>query len=75
LREDGITLAEYFGVRRDAGDRDRPGRERCTGGAAGFTLPGDTSASGRFYARDITPPIELAGDFIEVTRSVEWAGA
>ena len=59
-------------VRRDAGGRDRPGRERCTGGAAGFTLPGDISASGRFYARDITPPIELAGDFIEVPRGVEF---
>ena len=55
----------------------------------GFTLPGDISASGRFYARDITPPIELVDGFIEVptgvepiaevlrevTTSVEWVGA
>ncbi|MPZ29261.1 MAG: o-succinylbenzoate synthase [Micromonosporaceae bacterium] len=26
-----------------------------------FTLPGDTSASSRYYAQDITPPFELAG--------------
>jgi len=36
----------------------------------GFTLPGDISASGRFYARYITPPIELVGGFIEVPRGV-----
>ena len=36
----------------------------------GFTLPGDISASGRFYARDITPPIELAGGFIEVPTGI-----
>src|SRR5450756_811088 len=36
----------------------------------GFTLPGDISASGRFYARDITTPIELVGGFIEVPRGV-----
>jgi o-succinylbenzoate synthase len=36
----------------------------------GFTLPGDISASGRFYARDITPPIELVGGFIEVPTGV-----
>jgi len=36
----------------------------------GFTLPGDISASGRFYARDITPPIELVDGFIEVPTGV-----
>ena len=36
----------------------------------GFTLPGDIFASGRFYARDITPPIELAGGFIEVPTGI-----
>jgi o-succinylbenzoate synthase len=36
----------------------------------GFTLPGDIFASGRFYARDITPPIELVGGFIEVPTGV-----
>lgn len=28
----------------------------------GFVLPGDTSASARYYARDITPPFELDAD-------------
>jgi O-succinylbenzoate synthase len=28
----------------------------------GFTLPGDTSASGRYFAEDLTPPFELAPD-------------
>lgn len=36
----------------------------------GFTLPGDISASGRFYARDITTPIELVDGFIEVPRGI-----
>ena len=36
----------------------------------GFTRPGDISASRRFYARDITTPIELVGGFIEVPRGV-----
>ena len=36
----------------------------------GFTRPGDISASGRFYARDITTPIELVGGFIEVPTGI-----
>ena len=36
----------------------------------GFTLPGDISASGRFYAQDITESIELVGGFIEMPRGV-----
>jgi len=28
----------------------------------GFTLPGDTSASGRYFADDITEPFEVAAD-------------
>jgi len=36
----------------------------------GFTLPGDISASGRFYARDITLPIELVDGCIEVPTGI-----
>ncbi|GLY75320.1 o-succinylbenzoate synthase [Actinoallomurus iriomotensis] len=32
----------------------------------GFTLPGDTSASGRYYASDITEPFVLDGGHLEV---------
>jgi O-succinylbenzoate synthase len=32
----------------------------------GFTLPGDTSASDRYYARDITPPFVLTGGHVAV---------
>lgn len=32
----------------------------------GFTLPGDISASGRFYRQDITPPIEMVNGQIAV---------
>lgn len=32
----------------------------------GFTLPGDTSASDRYYARDITPPFVLDGGHVAV---------
>ncbi|MEU1389292.1 MULTISPECIES: o-succinylbenzoate synthase [unclassified Nonomuraea] len=32
----------------------------------GFTLPGDISATARYYERDITAPIELTGDSITV---------
>lgn len=32
----------------------------------GFTLPGDTSASRRYYARDVTTPFELDGGTIDV---------
>lgn len=31
-----------------------------------FTLPGDTSASGRYYARDITEPFVLTGGHVRV---------
>jgi O-succinylbenzoate synthase len=34
----------------------------------GFTLPGDTSASSRYYASDITSPFELVDGHIEVPR-------
>ena len=32
----------------------------------GFTLPGDTSASGRYYAADITEPFVLDGGHLGV---------
>ncbi|MEU6173280.1 o-succinylbenzoate synthase [Streptantibioticus parmotrematis] len=32
----------------------------------GFTLPGDTSASNRYYATDITPPFELTDGHLDV---------
>ncbi|MEW9531205.1 o-succinylbenzoate synthase [Microbispora sp. NPDC049125] len=32
----------------------------------GFTLPGDTSASRRYYATDVTPPFELADGHLAV---------
>jgi O-succinylbenzoate synthase len=32
----------------------------------GFTLPGDTSASGRYYASDITEPFVLDDGHLEV---------
>ena len=32
----------------------------------GFTLPGDTSASDRYYAHDLTAPFELANGRIAV---------
>ena len=32
----------------------------------GFTLPGDTSGSDRFYETDITEPFVLAGGHLEV---------
>jgi O-succinylbenzoate synthase len=32
----------------------------------GFTLPGDTSASKRYYATDVTEPFELDGGSIAV---------
>jgi len=34
----------------------------------GFTLPGDVSASGRFYATDITPPFVMADGHLAVPR-------
>ncbi|MGW6690858.1 o-succinylbenzoate synthase [Streptomyces sp. NPDC054961] len=32
----------------------------------GFTLPGDTSASSRYYAHDITPPFKLSDGHLDV---------
>jgi O-succinylbenzoate synthase len=32
----------------------------------GFTLPGDTSASDRYFARDITPPFVLENGALRV---------
>src|SRR5207237_1752237 len=32
----------------------------------GFTLPGDTSASDRYYSRDVTPPFELVDGQLRV---------
>ncbi len=34
----------------------------------GFTLPGDTSASGRYYQNDVTEPFVLDGGHLEVPR-------
>ena len=39
-------------------------------GLPGFTLPGDISASDRFFARDITPPVVLNGGHVGI-----WQGA
>jgi O-succinylbenzoate synthase len=36
----------------------------------GFTLPGDTSASSRFYTRDITEPFVMHDGFLEVPNTV-----
>jgi len=35
----------------------------------GFNLVGDLSASGRYWRRDLTPPFELKGGFLEVPRA------
>jgi O-succinylbenzoate synthase len=35
-------------------------------GLPGFTLPGDTSASDRYYAQDLTPPVVLVDGTVEV---------
>ena len=35
----------------------------------GFTLPGEISASGRFYARDITAPFEIVDGCVEVVNA------
>jgi O-succinylbenzoate synthase len=32
----------------------------------GFTLPGDTSASSRFFKQDITTPFEMVDGYIDV---------
>jgi O-succinylbenzoate synthase len=37
-------------------------------GMSGFTLPGDISASSRFYERDITPPVVLEDGRIAIPR-------
>ena len=46
-------------VRRDGRDGHRASRQHRAGRRPGFTLPGDMSASDRFYARDITEPVEM----------------
>ena len=32
----------------------------------GFTLPGDTSASARYYKRDVTPPFVMDNGYLTV---------
>ena len=34
----------------------------------GFTIPGDTSASDRYFTRDVTEPFVLRDGFIDVPR-------
>ncbi len=46
-------------MRRHGGDRPGAGGQRGAGRAARFTLPGDVSASDRFYEQDITEPFVL----------------
>ena len=54
-------------VRRHGRDRHRPRRQRRAGLAARFTLPGDISASTRFYARDIViDPITVVDGHVDV---------
>jgi len=36
----------------------------------GFTLPGDTSASSRFFKKDITTPFEMVDGYIEVPNGI-----
>jgi O-succinylbenzoate synthase len=36
----------------------------------GFTLPGDTSASSRFFKKDITTPFEMVDGYIEVPSGI-----
>ena len=36
----------------------------------GFTLPGDTSASSRFFKKDITTPFEMVDGFLEVPNGI-----
>ena len=45
-----------------------PGRAANVALAAlpNFTLPGDTSASDRYYATDITPPFRLEDGYLRV---------
>jgi len=72
-----LCLAE--GVRVWCGGMLETGIGRAANAALaalpGFTLPGDISASGRFYARDITPPIELVDRCVEVPRGVGFGVA
>ena len=42
------------------------GANAALAACAEFTLPGDVSASDRFYARDITPPFVLEDGHIRV---------
>jgi O-succinylbenzoate synthase len=36
----------------------------------GFTLPGDTSASSRFFKNDITTPFEMNDGYIDVPNGI-----
>ena len=36
----------------------------------GFTLPGDTSASNRYFSQDVTTPFELVDGYIDVPNTV-----
>ena len=65
-RAGSTTCAAAHGVaglvRRDARDRASAGRRTSPWRALpGFTLPGDTSASDRYYSTDITEPFVLDG--------------
>ena len=53
-------------VRRHAGDRHRPGRQHGLGALPELLLAGDTSASDRFYHRDITAPFVLEDGYVRV---------
>ncbi len=58
-----VCVARHPGVvRRHAGDRRGPHRQSRPGRAPEFSLPGDLSASDRFYRDDITEPVVLAPD-------------
>ena len=57
-------------VRRHGRDRHRPRRQCRAGVPPGFTLPGDISASTRFYARDIVvDPITVEDGHVTVPTS------
>jgi O-succinylbenzoate synthase len=36
----------------------------------GFTLPGDTSASSRYFSQDVTKPFELVDGYIDAPNTV-----
>ncbi len=50
-------------VRRDARDRDRArALNLALAALPGFTLPGDTSASARYFPEDLTEPFVMEPD-------------